>query len=988
MNHLSARDDHAGRPVLLSVAGVVGVVALFLITAAAFVVPWGMVGDEGDEVPVSRYARFADGQASLVRRTNEAGELVEWSSDTVEVVPGLRALSDLPRSFIDSVAEHIAGEGAGSNEALEDRDALGRVRVGIVSRRILKADASTATEIEVRVLDRRGLYLLGSQALGSDQSPTLIDPPLPLLPADPQPDTAWSAEGLFGATRYRWEAVISAVGPLSVELGQFEDCISVSGTLTFDLPDGPAPTELLDQFCAGVGWVHGEVGGSQPGRFDAVSVGGRAPVALPDPAGAGPDPLEPPADDPGSWQLTRVGSALPLASVGAATFSPVYLPTDPPTVLAATEAGGDLVALAAGGLAGNVVWRFPTSGAVYAQPRYDPETNRIYVGASDGVLRALDARGLFLWSSTTGDNIATRPVVANGTVVFGSEDGHIYGLDADTGGPLWRVAADGAVVSSPAVHGGLVVVADESGVVRALDPLDGNERWTHTAASAVEAPIATCDLGVLVADRSGALTLLDDGGVEIWSADAGAGLALRTEPAVVGDLVVTVDELGDVAATSLVDGHIAWRRRGEDHIGTATAAGGGILLAREDGSLDIVVADGSHVSRFDAADASTPSDFTPESTYGPSPGGGALWMADDRGIVRRLGPAAEGTGGRLEVAWLKTMLDPPYAGQPLVSTPVTWGDRLVLSDPQRNLYAVDPATGEAVSAGTFGRDGDIVLPDAVVVGDTMILDVKVRLIAVDLSSGAELWSQPLDGQRAHPPVVADGTAVTVTSDGDGAAVVAFDLADGEPRWRRATGAAALRSGPVLGDGVVLVGDPPAAFDIDTGEPLWTSTIGDPAGLPVVVDGVLVVTTYVDEAASGRLAGIDTATGAVLWERETVGDGHGPTSRLVAAGDVVALTSLSGPVIGIDPATGAELWRQRLPGPLIGNPSAIADRFWYALQSGQVVALGPADGAVQLGFEGLGTSIGAVSLVQRPVAIGDVVVIAAGTAVYAVREAPP
>lgn len=981
-------DRQPVRPTLRSLAGVIGVVAAFSFTAVAFFVPWLSAGDEADEVPVGRYAMLADGHASLVRRNTDAGDLVEWSSTTVEVMPGVRALGELPRGIVDAVAEHIAGEGASVDDALADVDALRRSRVGLITRRTLMSDASTVTEVEARVLDRRGLYSLGFQAIGTDQSPTLIDPPLPLLPADPRPGTAWSAEGLYGATPYRWEAEVTDAGPLAVELGRLDDCITVTSTLTLGTPDGPLPIEYLDQYCAGVGWVHSEIGGSEPSRFDAVSVGGFAPVALPDPADAGDGPIEPPFADPGSWGFSRLGSALPLASTGAATFTPVYLPTDPPMVLAATDAGGDLVALAAGGVAESVLWRFPTAGAVYAQPRYDPGTGRIYVGASDGVLRALDPRGLFLWSRRVDDNIATRPIVSDGTVVFGSEAGQIYGLDVNTGEASWRTAAAGAVVSSPTAAGGLVVVADESGEVRALDPRTGRQRWSHTVAGPVEAPLATSGRGVLVADRSGSLTLLDQGGGEVWTTDAGLGVAFRTEPAVAGDLVVTVDELGEATATSLIDGAIAWRRTGQGYVGSALAAAGGIVLARQDGTVDILGPDGELLRHVDARDASTPADATPAFTYGPSPGGGALWMADSGGVVRRLGPATEAAAGRLEAAWVNTNLDAPFTGLPLVFTPVVWRDQLVVFDPQRNLVVIDPISGEAVSAGAFGADGDILLPEAVVVRDTMFVDVTDRLVAVDLASGLELWSQRVQGQRSHPPVVASGTVVTVTADGAGAAVVAFDTGSGEQRWRRSTGPAALSSGPVLGHGVVFVGDPVAALDIDTGDPVWTSTVGDAAGLPVVADELLVVATYVDGAASGRLVGIDAASGSVLWERETTGDAHGSTSRLVVAGGVAVLTSIVGPVIGVDPRTGDELWRQELPGSILGTPSAIGDRVWYALQTSQVLALDPADGEVQLGFEGLGTSIGAVSLAQRPVAIGDVVVIAAGQVVYAVREASP
>ena len=63
---------------------------------------------------------------------------------------------------------------------------------------------------------------------------------------------------------------------------------------------------------------------------------------------------------------------------------------------------------------------------------------RIYFGATDKKLYALHARGLFLRAFETRDNAASRPVVAGDTLVFGSENRNVYGLDADTGEVRWR----------------------------------------------------------------------------------------------------------------------------------------------------------------------------------------------------------------------------------------------------------------------------------------------------------------------------------------------------------------------------------------------------------------------------------------------------------------------------------------------------------------------------------------------------------------------
>ena len=108
--------------------------------------------------------------------------------------------------------------------------------------------------------------------------------------------------------------------------------------------------------------------------------------------------------------LTRVGRARITADAGESTIPPVWIPGDPPLLLVAGYAG-DLLALDAGEELGTIRWRFRPSSTVFSPPAYDPAHGRIYFGAGDRRLYALDVRGLFLWSFETGDNVATRPVI-------------------------------------------------------------------------------------------------------------------------------------------------------------------------------------------------------------------------------------------------------------------------------------------------------------------------------------------------------------------------------------------------------------------------------------------------------------------------------------------------------------------------------------------------------------------------------------------------
>lgn len=121
--------------------------------------------------------------------------------------------------------------------------------------------------------------------------------------------------------------------------------------------------------------------------------------------------------------------------------------------------------------------RWPLGARCFGAPAIDGET--IYVASRAGELRAYDrARGVERWRAVTSAGVAndSGPVVADGVVMIGSNDGHMYGFGTD-GAPRWRVGDGDWTVSSPAIAAGLAVFGDDGDVVRAVRITDGTEVW-------------------------------------------------------------------------------------------------------------------------------------------------------------------------------------------------------------------------------------------------------------------------------------------------------------------------------------------------------------------------------------------------------------------------------------------------------------------------------------------------------------------------------
>ncbi|MGH7512102.1 MAG: PQQ-binding-like beta-propeller repeat protein [Gemmatimonadales bacterium] len=149
---------------------------------------------------------------------------------------------------------------------------------------------------------------------------------------------------------------------------------------------------------------------------------------------------------------------------------------------------------------GGLRWKTATGGRVTSTPVV--AGGRVYLVSYDGRLYALDAgTGAVAWTFRTAgerrftarhlhgfapdaesmpdpfDIYLSSPVVWRDLVVFGSGDGHVYGVDASSGRLRWSYLTGDVVHASPAVAGGTVYIGSWDGWLYALDAAKGTLRW-------------------------------------------------------------------------------------------------------------------------------------------------------------------------------------------------------------------------------------------------------------------------------------------------------------------------------------------------------------------------------------------------------------------------------------------------------------------------------------------------------------------------------
>ena len=150
-----------------------------------------------------------------------------------------------------------------------------------------------------------------------------------------------------------------------------------------------------------------------------------------------------------------------------------------------------LLALALAGCAGQTAAPRATATPVTADARLAGQLVYVSVGTgasvtTPGLVEAFNAQtGAVVWKAQS-YTTSGEPVVANGTLYVGADDGTVRAFDAATGAPHWSFTRTVGVSSQlgldgyVAVSGDTVYVTSDAGAVYALDAATGKQRWLYT----------------------------------------------------------------------------------------------------------------------------------------------------------------------------------------------------------------------------------------------------------------------------------------------------------------------------------------------------------------------------------------------------------------------------------------------------------------------------------------------------------------------------
>lgn len=353
-------------------------------------------------------------------------------------------------------------------------------------------------------------------------------------------------------------------------------------------------------------------------------------------------------DDDGDGE-TDEGAACPDCSLGTCTDSPTSTATcGPDTCLRTCSpgfSGEDCTRpepLAAGG-PGSVAWVVSTHDAVRGTAAVDPRDGSVLVGSADFQLRRILPGGREACAFHSLYGIQGEPVVAaDGVAWFGSEDQHLYGIDADCkqvcGLPLLGFAQGANIAGRPAVlPGGDLVFGSGDGRLYRLDPARCEAQPLAALGGTIYGGPLVLEDRVVQGSYAGALVALSlTTGEAVWTAEHLGKLHGSAVASPDRTTLYVASRDGSVRALSAETGAVQWRVETPDELWASPVvdADGNLYLGGFDGVVRSLAPDGT--PRW-----STSVESAVRADVALDPNGGGLWVATDAGAVVSLSLTGE-----------------------------------------------------------------------------------------------------------------------------------------------------------------------------------------------------------------------------------------------------------------------------------------------------------------------------------------------------------
>lgn len=213
---------------------------------------------------------------------------------------------------------------------------------------------------------------------------------------------------------------------------------------------------------------------------------------------------------------------------------------------------------------GNLNTRQLTPGAHFMRINFKGPNNTVFYKTVPFYIEHNDASQLATakWRFHMGGGSKCAPLVYNGRVYVGANDGNLYALDEATGKLVWQVAAGGEIMTQPVVYKDTILFGTGGGAFYAVTT-DGKAKWSFPAGDAVFSSPVLDETGTVYFGTNGAkfFALNAETGQMKWSFDK-ASYSIESKPCVAGDRVYFGAWDGNLYCLDKKNGQQIWAKPG------------------------------------------------------------------------------------------------------------------------------------------------------------------------------------------------------------------------------------------------------------------------------------------------------------------------------------------------------------------------------------------------------------------------------------------
>lgn len=173
---------------------------------------------------------------------------------------------------------------------------------------------------------------------------------------------------------------------------------------------------------------------------------------------------------------------------------------------------------------GVVLWKKHLDMFIHSIPCVDEESCQLYIGTEGGIqnkrgdIVSLDLfDGRTNWVVQTEDVVPASPILFNGKILCGSNDGNLYCIDRTTGKLIWKIFT-GVIKGRPNFIDNVIIVSTQSGKVHGLSE-QGKFLWTRPAGKSTHHQYVAVNKSAglaYVVNQDGMVVAFDKNGKQVW----------------------------------------------------------------------------------------------------------------------------------------------------------------------------------------------------------------------------------------------------------------------------------------------------------------------------------------------------------------------------------------------------------------------------------------------------------------------------------------